>query len=1278
METVRSAQKTMDTSQTSDLQTSPPTHVPRRPLPTGRVYHFNVVYNHAKAKLARTADTEMSLDWTRRTVESLQLMGLVNSYYHDRDCPVGQGLVQELARVLAGSEVTVVVLSPGFVRDCWPRYSQLTSFKSLFNTAPFPSPSTPSSSFQSSSYSAKSSNASDRFSPKGENRSDASEVFAESPSSTKSLYSSPVSVYSTTNYSSKSYSKTSDYSSTASAYSTSSYYSSSFSMSSPQPSSSTYSSISSASLSPCFPTSEPVAPRVTSSQGRSSGCVILVALGLDSRDLPSGVKASDVLFFSKDWQSDDEAWSRLRTATLSSLSAGSPVWDDGKDEENACVVTEESEHSSRERASTTVQLPKGTESRRTVIDLNGNCDVIGHQNSPRYGEQEKEDRKPVASSRAKDFLTTSCIASDSVGSVPLGTNAFYETASRREHDSGETSSTGICDIEKSSATNSSSRLYSRANVDIQKCSGADTYLPANYCLGMPNGTAASYVEEKSISNSGATHRVYKNCDTSPIVNDVVKSSATAHHEEVHPQRTDGVDSRHSPLSEESPWLHLIHQNNMTASQDPLSSTLSGKPDTLDSRMMDTHATSDLSQFSNIPSTQCEDSAYGPSKDKPMLMSVRKQNPPRIQKDEVESAVLHRLGFAGVKREAWNITAIGLNRETTTTESDSSSSVSSLDCEVGSGIGAAECHGQQTQTHREAQDTRHAPKPQTLSASEQTLVNERIQTTSDSPTSKHHEENPDESEDPRSTPSSGSEPQVTPGSVTLGGSEHTESATPSESENAGAVPLAGHTIATGLETLLNDVSSLSGEIKAIDVVDSGVICSAEESRNTAMRQSGEPDEPQATVMESEALSHTSAKPGQSSCSLTNSSPENHMMEEQFTQEETSIEKLMLTERPGTIQHFENGILDREGTADSATQCQHAAAEMRVSLEPTTEEEEANNSTARGQGSEEGGFANVQLLSQSELEHVQESPFTQTQTEENKHRLLTHPETSTVSETVGDYNHITSIEDDHHDLSFNSDFLSTSLTSDYGTMSPRNDISGNSDSGFLSFSSVGDSHSPRNALQTAASPRVRDIIRGLGELDSGLDLQSSESTREQSCKTEIQLKGEIILTKENIKNTSAFSNHSGLTGKETQSETVIADVTLDEKIAVQTEQNISPNSQKTTLPSASDQTLWNVGSKTSVECDTKYSQYSEDVSGFVPHGGDLPEHLKVDSQVQSDAALDVSHSDYSTGHEVKEMSGYTYMDTWKYDDVDRPWSWGELFLPLYRIMVYALSKPEMPYF
>ncbi|XP_076460498.1 uncharacterized protein LOC143293488 isoform X2 [Babylonia areolata] len=108
---------------------------PRRPLPEGRLYHFNVIYNHARCPRAATADNVRALQWTRKAVEQLQLEGLVNSYYHDRDCPPGVSFREELDRVITGSEVTVVLLTPGFIRDCWPRYWLLSPFRALFTSS---------------------------------------------------------------------------------------------------------------------------------------------------------------------------------------------------------------------------------------------------------------------------------------------------------------------------------------------------------------------------------------------------------------------------------------------------------------------------------------------------------------------------------------------------------------------------------------------------------------------------------------------------------------------------------------------------------------------------------------------------------------------------------------------------------------------------------------------------------------------------------------------------------------------------------------------------------------------------------------------------------------------------------------------------------------------------------------------------------------------------------------------------------------------------------------
>ena len=90
---------------------------------------------------------------------------------------------------------------------------------------------------------------------------------------------------------------------------------------------------------------------------------------------------------------------------------------------------------------------------------------------------------------------------------------------------------------------------------------------------------------------------------------------------------------------------------------------------------------------------------------------------------------------------------------------------------------------------------------------------------------------------------------------------------------------------------------------------------------------------------------------------------------------------------------------------------------------------------------------------------------------------------VDGTTSEYHHITSIEDEH-DLSLN-DYLSSSLTtSDYGTMSPRNDFSGlsNTDSGFLSggLSSYGEisprMSTPRSKIQEKETLAEGDKVSG----------------------------------------------------------------------------------------------------------------------------------------------------------------------------------------------------------
>ncbi|XP_048249243.1 uncharacterized protein LOC124138072 isoform X2 [Haliotis rufescens] len=105
----------------------------RCPLPYGKVYHFNVIYNHARSPLSVTPDTRLSLAFARKVVTTLERLGFVNTYYHDRDSLPGRNVFTEMFRVVEGSDYTIVVLTTGFVKDCWSRYSQQSTFKKLLD-----------------------------------------------------------------------------------------------------------------------------------------------------------------------------------------------------------------------------------------------------------------------------------------------------------------------------------------------------------------------------------------------------------------------------------------------------------------------------------------------------------------------------------------------------------------------------------------------------------------------------------------------------------------------------------------------------------------------------------------------------------------------------------------------------------------------------------------------------------------------------------------------------------------------------------------------------------------------------------------------------------------------------------------------------------------------------------------------------------------------------------------------------------------------------------------
>ncbi|GFO07084.1 hypothetical protein PoB_003358900 [Plakobranchus ocellatus] len=105
--------------------------IPRRPLAPGRAYHFHVIYNHAQGVLDRSRDTDLAFRVTTSLVEKLELRGYVNGYFHDRDKRSHNGLSVELERVISGSSLTILLLTPGFLRDCLDSYLQIDAFKGL-------------------------------------------------------------------------------------------------------------------------------------------------------------------------------------------------------------------------------------------------------------------------------------------------------------------------------------------------------------------------------------------------------------------------------------------------------------------------------------------------------------------------------------------------------------------------------------------------------------------------------------------------------------------------------------------------------------------------------------------------------------------------------------------------------------------------------------------------------------------------------------------------------------------------------------------------------------------------------------------------------------------------------------------------------------------------------------------------------------------------------------------------------------------------------------------
>ncbi|XP_062573559.1 uncharacterized protein LOC134235441 isoform X2 [Saccostrea cucullata] len=96
-------------------------------------YDCLIIYDHARSRLASTEETELSLNVVKRADEHLTRWGYDKNNYYDRDCIPGRNVFSELFRVVDSSQFVLLILTEGFLKNCWVRYCQMAAFKKLID-----------------------------------------------------------------------------------------------------------------------------------------------------------------------------------------------------------------------------------------------------------------------------------------------------------------------------------------------------------------------------------------------------------------------------------------------------------------------------------------------------------------------------------------------------------------------------------------------------------------------------------------------------------------------------------------------------------------------------------------------------------------------------------------------------------------------------------------------------------------------------------------------------------------------------------------------------------------------------------------------------------------------------------------------------------------------------------------------------------------------------------------------------------------------------------------
>lgn len=101
----------------------------------GCSYHAMFIYNKPKLKNNRkkNRDFEVSFEVVKFAVDKMATWGFEKTYYHDRDALPGSNIFGEFFDTVKASRFTVVVLTKGFLNDCWGKYKSQAAFTKLLD-----------------------------------------------------------------------------------------------------------------------------------------------------------------------------------------------------------------------------------------------------------------------------------------------------------------------------------------------------------------------------------------------------------------------------------------------------------------------------------------------------------------------------------------------------------------------------------------------------------------------------------------------------------------------------------------------------------------------------------------------------------------------------------------------------------------------------------------------------------------------------------------------------------------------------------------------------------------------------------------------------------------------------------------------------------------------------------------------------------------------------------------------------------------------------------------